>query len=88
MYKLTLTKSERSAIDWIGDRYSHGHDLYKLLLTCPSDEQWDSHGDVTYQIPEHVAWQIGEMGESDNYTWACFSADLAGKLTDLCMEIV
>ncbi len=31
MYSLTLTREDRKAIDWIGDRYAHGSDLKRLL---------------------------------------------------------
>ncbi len=92
MYHLTLTKSERAALDWVGGRYPHGHDLYKLLFVdstaTPDDADWDSDCDIKFIIPEHVAWQIGEMGREGNYLWDCFADDLAQKLTDLCMKIV
>lgn len=88
MYTLTLTANERKAIDWIGGRYAHGHDLYKILMQCPSNEQWDSSGDVTYQIPEHKAWEINEMGNNCNFIWDCLSSDFAKKLNDFCMAIV
>lgn len=88
MYTLTLTANERNAIDWVGGRYPHGDDLRKILWKSNSDEQWDSSGDVTYQIPEHLAWEIGEMGRECNYIWDCFSIPLAKKLDDFCMEIV
>ena len=42
MYSLILTADERKAIDWIGKRYSHGHDLLKLLLKT----QW-------YKVVKH-----------------------------------
>lgn len=37
MYRLTLTQSERAALDFVGYRYRHGDDLYRLLwveCTC------------------------------------------------------
>ena len=34
MYNLLLTSAERSAIDWIGDRYDHGDDLRGHLTEC------------------------------------------------------
>lgn len=30
-YHLVLTKQDRHAIDFVGDRYKHGRDLFKLL---------------------------------------------------------
>ena len=92
MYHLTLTAGERKAIDWIGNRYDHGDDLYKLLWTkCgtdPVDADWDHDGPITFAIPEYVAWEIGDMGERNNYLWDCFAPELASKLTDFCLKIV
>ena len=31
MYKLTLTPDERAALDFVGYRYLHGDELYRLL---------------------------------------------------------
>lgn len=31
-YQLLLTHSERQAIDFVGDRYRHGDDLYDVLI--------------------------------------------------------
>lgn len=92
MYHLTLTHDERAALDWVGGRYPHGHDLYKLLwvesTANPDDADWDSPNDIEFAIPEHVAWQIGEMGSEGNYQWDCFAEPLSRKLTDFCMQIV
>lgn len=46
MYKLTLTESERQAIDWVGHRYTMGYDTWKILYGCMSDEQIDD--DVSF----------------------------------------
>ncbi len=92
MYQLTLTAGERKAIDWVGYRYSHGIDLYRLLwansVISPDDADWNADCDIAFSVPEHVAWQIGEMGEEGNYQWDCFAPELAEKLTDFCMAIV
>ena len=90
-YKLTLTMEEREAINWIGDRYGHGDSLYKLLLRCESNDEsnddWNQD-EITYQIPENVAWQINEIGEESNFLWDCFADDLAQKMSEFCMAIV
>ena len=56
MYTLTLTRPERAAIDWIGDRYSHGHDLY--LQLCRADwgdaEGWDDQEPITFTMMSMV----------------------------------
>ncbi len=90
MYTLTLTADERRAINWVGYRYSHGDDLHKLLNKCRQrpDVDWDERCDITFEIPEHIAWEIGQMGDEGNYQWDCFAENLADKLTEFCMKLV
>lgn len=93
MYKLTLTNSERQAIDWIGERYTNGNDLFDLLLDAKwSHEEWNSQDDIDFQIPESIAWQIAENArqeDGDNeYTFPCFAPELEQKMLAFCMEIV
>ena len=91
MYKLALTASERQAIDWVGYRYSHGDDLYKLLCKCdwfPNDRDWDSPKEIEFAVSENIAWQIADIGEESNWFWDCFAEELARKLTDFCMSVV
>ncbi len=92
MYHLTLTHEERKAIDWVGYRYGHGDNLYSLLWAqseqTPNDVDWDSPQDITFAIPEHVAWEIQEIAEECEYRWDCFADSLASKLTDFCGQIV
>lgn len=92
MYHLTLTSNERKALDWVGGRYAHGHDLYKLLwvesTATPDDADWDADCDIAFAIPEHIAWRINEIGEECEHRWDCFSPDLAVKLNSLCESIV
>ena len=87
-YKLTLSYGERKAIDWIGYRYFHGDDLYKLLRqgkktnpTMPSDEiEWSGNYDITFELPEHVAWEIKDGIEDENCELSCFADTLKEKL--------
>ncbi len=61
MYTLTLTADERRAFDWVGDRYNSGK-VADLLTDClPEDREWGDDGDITFHIPEHVAWEINEL---------------------------
>ncbi len=88
MYTLTLTADERRAFDWVGDRYNSGK-VARLLTDCiPEDREWSDDADITFTIPEHVAWEINELAEEEDHTWACFAPSLAGKLNDLCWSIV
>lgn len=91
MYHLTLTLAERKAIDWIGHRYSNGDELFKLLWGCENhqpDEDWDFDGDITFDVPQHVAWEIRDNAESEDGFWPCFAPDLAEKMQAFCDSIV
>ena len=67
MYLLTLTADERRAFDWVGYRYNSGK-VADLLLDCiPEDREWGDNTDITFTIPEHVAWQINELAEEEDY---------------------
>ncbi len=88
MYNLTLSADERRAFDWVGYRYNSGK-VADLLIGCvPDDQEWGADGDITFLIPEHVAWEIRELAEEEDFSWACFAPDLAGKLNDFCWDIV
>ncbi|CAK9251252.1 unnamed protein product [Sphagnum jensenii] len=90
-YSLTLSKSERDAIDWVGFRYNHGDPFYKLLCKCtasPEDADWDDVRDITYDMPEHIAWEIRELFEEDNFEFACFAPEFVSKLMQFVDRIV
>ena len=101
MYKLTLTKSERDAIDWIGNRYSTGDDFYKLLSNCKQFiidpetgapdydfDDWDCKWDITFEVPEHIAWSIRELFEDEDMLFPCFAPEFVEKLVKFYDEIV
>jgi hypothetical protein len=88
MYQLILTKGERDAFDWVGNRYAAG-DVAKLLLDCmPEDAEWDSEGEILFSVPEHVAWEINTLAEEEEHQWPCFAPDLASKMNVFCQAIV
>ncbi len=79
-YTLTLTRADRGAIDWVGHRYAHGDDLRDTLYACDvtTGEEWDGPEDWVFNVPEHVAWTISDIIDSDNL--ACFASSLREKL--------
>lgn len=82
-YTLTLTKSERDAMDWVGERYRHGDELGNLLdKNCPEASEWSEDNDITFTIPEHVAWEMREIIEGDDgrFNLDCFRSGLCAKL--------
>lgn len=91
MYTLTLTAEDRQAIDWVGNRYRHGDELFALLWAdseqCLEDADWDSEDDITFQIPEHVAWDIQDI-INDEDGLACFAPSLIDKLFLFCEQVV
>jgi len=83
-----LTAEERRAFDWVGDRYNAGK-VAGLLLDCiPADRAWSDDGGITFPIPEHVAWEIRDLAEEEDFSWSCFARPLVSKLNDLCWSIV
>lgn len=93
MYYLTLSKKDRDAIDWIGNRYSHGNDLFRALNNCQLHDEvddagwnWDDEVSLTFSIPESLAWEISDIIDSDDL--ACFSSELRNKLYEFQANIV
>lgn len=90
-YQLTLTQSERSAFDWVGNRYCGG-DVSRLLLTrcqrSPEIAEWDQPGEITFVVPEHIAWEIRDLAEEEDILWPCFAPALTAKLNEFCFRIV
>ena len=90
-YTLTLTRDERRAIDWIGNRYWHGSEFRKLLESCVDDDhnKWSEEADMTFHIQESIAWEISNhILDEDGDQLACFSLDFCKKLYEFCGKIV
>jgi len=89
MYTLTLTESEREAFDWVGNRYSNGNAMAKLICEgLPIDTEWGDKGDITFNIPESAAWAIAELAKEDDESFPCFSEDLTLKMLSFLERIV
>lgn len=88
-YTLTLTPEERKAFDWVGGRYNAGAVAGALRLECMGpDDEWTQEGDITFNVPEWVAWEIDRLAEEENYAWPRFADSLKSKLVDFCNAIV
>lgn len=93
-YTLTLTRSERRAFDWIGNRYSNGDDMRAILIQCYATEiDWhDGEEDITFTITEPDAWALADLlaweladpayidAVDGAAPWTCFAPELAGKM--------
>ncbi len=88
MYTLVLTSDERRAFDWVGDRYNAGQVASMLIDHLPEDREWADEGDITFDLPEHVAWEIQRLAEEEDLLWPCFSPELRSKLNDFLGQIV
>jgi hypothetical protein len=90
MYRLTLTRDDRSAMDWIGQRYSHGNALWSKLELSEgveiSGSEWDQEGDRCYVIPEGVAWDVAELMRQDDMT--CIGGALTVTFTKFINAII
>lgn len=89
-YKLTLTKGQREAFDWNGYRYASSGDKMSALICegIPEDAEWSQEGDITFEIPEHVAWEMQELAEEENHSWTSFNGDLTSIMEDFISQIV
>jgi hypothetical protein len=96
-YTLTLTLDERRALDWIGGRYRHGDELINILcesvwsrkpnpIIHDDDLDWEGNHDITFSIPERLAWTIPDIVHQDGL--ACLSDELVKKIVDLMERIV
>lgn len=80
-YTLRLTKLERDAIDFVDNRYSHGHDLFLLLCQADwwpevndvsygddsEDVSWESDEDIEFMFEEWLAWNARSLLEFSDY---------------------
>lgn len=89
MYKLTLTKSDRDAFDWIGDRYRNGNNMSNVFYQhMPEDKEWDDDGEITFEISESSAWEIKALAKEDNNFFPCFNDRLKSKMLRFIDSIV
>jgi hypothetical protein len=92
MYKLTLNRSERAAFIWIGHRYAHGDEMLGFISRCaPPDANFDGDNEITFEIPEHIAWEIKGLIEDDGrdpYPWDCFAPALRCKMQEFIDSII
>lgn len=93
MYKLTLTRGERAAFDWIGHRYAHGSEMLDMIIKAipPDVEELDNENEITFEIPEWLAWEIRGLIEDDGrdpYPWDCFAPALKCKMQEFIDSII
>jgi len=90
MYTLTLTHAERRAFDFVGDRYATGENFATLLWEQSETigPEWDEPGDITFHVPEHIAWQLAQLSDEEEGRFPLFARALRNKLTDFLSKIV
>ena len=89
-YTLTLSLAERRAIDWIGDRYAHGNELYSLLWArceqTPDDADWDDPRPIDFTFTPKRAHDLTTIRDDDQGHWTCFAPEFAKKFDELCND--
>lgn len=83
-------------MDWIGGRYFWGDQLGSLLtgdcFTLDNDTEhrteWDDSEDITFRVPENIAWTIRDNLEAEDSWMPCAGSELSAKLRQFCDRIV
>jgi len=88
MYRLTLTQADRKAFTWVGDRYYSGNIMTLLAGLMEDGVMWSDREDITFLIPESIAWEIADLARKDQNLWPCFNPILGGKLNDFIDSII
>ena len=88
MYRLTLTQDERKAFTQVGDRYYSGNIMTLLAGLMEDGVMWSDREDITFLIPESIAWEINELARNDRFLWPCFSTRLVDKMNSFLESIV
>jgi hypothetical protein len=88
-YTLVLTEEERDAFGWVGYRYATGSDLASEIMDgSPEGDQWYEAGEITFTIPEHVAWNIVDLAKKEDNLWPCFNEELKAKMQAFVDKII
>jgi hypothetical protein len=89
-YKLTLTEDDWKTIQFVGHRYCWSTALLAALFEDRSREV----SGTTYDIPEHVMWEIyaafdaDTEGGHDFFPMLASGSELCSKLAVLYMSVV
>lgn len=87
-YQLTLTYDQRRGIDFVGHRNRNGNDLYDILMECiPEDVEWGEKKTITFNVPEHLAWEILQIREDED-GWPYFVESFVQIMENFCDKIV
>ena len=89
-YRLTLSLSDRRAIDFVGGRYSCGDELWALLhesgVVCFADNEWNEEGDFIYNLPEWAAWNLCDLMREDTEDMETNHPLLGGEVWDKLVD--
>jgi len=66
-YTLEIDPDWQKAVDFIGHRYSTGHDFYDIIIKyLGADDEWGAGKTVTAKLPEHKAWELMDLFQTDD----------------------
>lgn len=71
---------------YVGDLMEDNRFIRRMSYQFEDGSPWDSWEDLTFQVPEHLAWKIAELCREDGM--ACFSPKLLSKFNDFLNKIV
>ncbi len=87
MYQLTITTAERLALEWAAQRGYFPRAILRGMMPVEGTRECDD--EITYTMPEHVAWSLLELREEDPDAYlACIGRPLLGRILDLEASIV
>ena len=93
-YMLEIDPDWQKAVDFIGDRYQSGYEIYDMVIRYLRDgDQWGAGKAVTAQLPENVAWALRDMlcdeeGNIDREATGMLADSVLGKLQSFFDQIV
>lgn len=89
MYKLKLNSKEVETLGWLADRGYFPTELYDGMFLDEGEDEPSIDRESTYIIPEHIAWSLLELRDSDSDAYlSCLGDPLLSKIAKLEGEIV
>lgn len=88
-YPLTLTRDERQAFDFVGDRYRTGYRTkWEIMKGIPEGKEWDSEEEITFLVPEPAAWEIRDCCDDEGGVFPLFGDELEAKMHEFMDKII
>lgn len=94
-YNVTLTLSERKALDAVEHSYCTGS-IKGILLSCAQYEDntfdtdlwYDENIEVTFYLPNYAAFAIIGLCKLEDFLYPLWSKELAQKFNNLTIDVI